>query len=197
MSKNKIDMSTTEETLYDMKNHILNVSQSIMTVKGIKNTTLKDISKEAGISKGTLYYYYSAKDDIIYDIADRNLNQITSEILSWVENTADERLGREILETLFNKVLEAETRAKLHLYLLNEATTSNSKLHDKIKNRYKEWYESIKFGLDKIISKDKTKNSALSYLILSALDGLMIQKMCGIEDPPLKDIVTILLDEIV
>lgn len=177
-----------------MKQHILNVAKDLMTKKGVKNTTLKDIAENSSISRGTLYYYYSAKDDIIYDIADTNLIQISSEILAWVDKVDDQSEGREILETLFEKILKADTRAKLHLYLLNEATTSNDKLFNKIKERYEKWYEKIKFGLDKIITKSNGNNKALSYLILAALDGLMIQKMCGVKDIPIKDIVSILID---
>lgn len=193
MKKEQTRKTKIKKDSVDVKEKILLKTEKLMIEKGIKNTTLKNIAQESNISRGTLYYYYSAKDDIIYDIAERNLNEITTEILLWVEGINDKTSGKEILETLFNKVLEAQTRSMLHLYLLNEATTTNEKLIDKIQNRYLEWYDQIKFGIDKFLVKDNDKNKALSHLILAALDGLIIQKMAGVEDLPVSDIVGILL----
>lgn len=193
MKKEQTRKTKIKKDSVDVKEKILLTTEKLMIEKGIKNTTLKNIAQESDISRGTLYYYYSAKDDIIYDIAERNLNEITTEILLWVEGINDKTSGKEILETLFNKVLEAQTRSMLHLYLLNEATTTNEKLIDKIQNRYLEWYDQIKFGIDKFLVKDNDKNKALSHLILAALDGLIIQKMAGVEDLPVSDIVGILL----
>lgn len=47
----------------NMKENILNVSTKLMAKNGIKNTSLADIAKEVGISKGTLYYITASKDD--------------------------------------------------------------------------------------------------------------------------------------
>lgn len=196
MNENNMNENRSNKQLFDVKEQILVATEKLMKEKGIKNTTLKDIAEKSNISRGTLYYYYSAKDDIIYDIADRNLNETTKEILLWIKEMNDEKTGQEILENLFNKVLEAETRAKLHLYLLNEATTTNQKLIDKINSRYLEWYEQIKFGIDKFIIENQDDKKALSHLILASLDGLMIQKMAGVEDLPVSDIVKIIMNSI-
>ena len=40
------------------------------------------------MSKGTLYYYYSSKDDILFDVADRYLNGLLDEFLAWADNPA-------------------------------------------------------------------------------------------------------------
>ena len=181
-----------EKILVDMKTHILTVATSLMTEKGIKQTSLNDIAKKAGISKGTLYYYSSAKEDIIYDIADRNLTQITNEMMDILNNAANISL-KDVLLTLYNKVLEAETRGKLHLYLLNEVST-NEKLADKFKIRYSEWRESIQEGISKF-NPNTGKNKILSLLILSSLDGLIVQKLCGYDAIPVNEIVDFIIEE--
>ena len=62
-----------------MKENILNVSTKLMAKNGIKNTSLADIAKEVGISKGTLYYHYASKDDIICDMANMHLMQVSTQ----------------------------------------------------------------------------------------------------------------------
>lgn len=174
----------------DMKAHILNVAASLMLEQGITQTSLHDIAKAAGISKGTLYYYYSAKDDIIFDIANTNLTEITTDLISWINNVNETTELRPIVKELFERILAAETRAKLHLYLLNEALTSdNTDLKEKFTKRYEEWRSTLKKGLDALHSKQN--NIATSYLIIAALDGLSIQKACGEENLPIDDILDI------
>ncbi len=185
--------NTNSKPVLDMRSHILTVASTLISELGIKETSLKKISEVAAISKGTLYYYYSAKEDIIYDIADQNLTQITDEMIAWVNEVDTNILPEAILKTLFENILEAETRAKLHLYLLNDAITANSSLADKFEKRYNEWRETLIFGIDKVLPKKSGDNVALSYLILALLDGLIIQKMFGTKDIPLDDIIKIII----
>lgn len=194
MGKQNVEKNLKSKPIVDMKLHILNVASSLISQLGIKETSLKNISQEAGISKGTLYYYYSAKEDIVYDIADRNLTQITDEILAWVNEVDTNILPETILKTLFENILEAEVRAKLHIYLINDAITDNSSLAEKFEKRYNDWRETLVFGIDKVLPKKNGDNVALSYLILALLDGLIIQKLFGTKDIPLDDIIEIILN---
>lgn len=194
MTKENLKKDRESRPVVDMKVHILTVASDLISELGIKETSLKKISQEAGISKGTLYYYYSAKEDIIYDIADRNLNQITDELIAWVDNVDDNVLVETILKTLFEKILEAETRAKLHLYLLNDAITDNKSLAEKFEKRYNDWRGTLISGLNKVLPKKIGDNVALSYLILALLDGLIIQRMFGTKDIPLYEIIDIIIN---
>lgn len=177
----------------DMRRHILTVAGGLMIEKGVKETSLKDIAQEAGISKGTLYYYYSAKEDIIYDIANHNLKQITDGLFAWIEDANTEVPPGEVLKTVFEQILGAETRGKLHLYLLSDAGTANTLLKEKFKEQYKEWRNTLQCGLDKILPSQNQKNEMLSYLVLAALDGLIIQRLFGTEEIPVEEIVKLLV----
>jgi len=194
MGKQNVEKNRELRPLVDMRLHILTVASRLISELGIKETSLKKISQEADISKGTLYYYYSAKEDIIYDIADRNLEQITDELIAWVNNVDANVLAETILKTLFEKILEAETRGKLHLYLLNDAITANSSLAEKFEKRYNDWRKTLIFGLNKVLPNKNRDNIALSYLIIALLDGLVIQKMCGTKDIPVDEIIDIIIN---
>lgn len=192
----KINIKENEETrpAINMKSHILTVASNLISELGIKETSLKRISEEAGISKGTLYYHYSAKEDIIYDIAEKNLKKITDELITWVNDADSNILAETILKALFENIIEAETRAKLHLYLINDAITDNKSLAKKFENRYNDWRETLIFGLDKVLPKKNGENIALSYLILALLDGLIIQRMFGTKDIPLDEIINLIIN---
>lgn len=179
--------------LIGMRLRILNVASSLMIEKGIKETSLKDIAKETGISKGTLYYYYSAKEDIIYDIADQNLKQITDSLLAWIDDTSTDVPPDQILKAVFETILGAETRGKLHLYLLSDAVTTNSSIAARFRERYANWRKTMEYGLNKVLSNKKENNEVLSFLILAVLDGLIIQKMFGADNIPVEEIVKLIM----
>ena len=181
------------EQTNDMRLHILTIASGLVMEKGVKETSLKDIAKAAGISKGTLYYYYSAKEDIIYDIADRNMSLIADELLAWIDNVNLSLPPEEILKEVFETVLEAETRGKLHLYLLNDAKTTNGSLAEKFQERYRAWRETLEHGFDKVLPQNKDSNAFLAYLVLAAMDGLIIQKMFGADEIPVEEIVKLIL----
>lgn len=181
-----------ENQLNDTRQNILDAAGKLMTQKGVKDTSLADIAKEVGISKGTLYYYYSSKDDIIYDIADIHLKQITEELLSWIKKINSEADSIHILTVVFEKILSSETRGKLHLYLIGEAVTGSNSLKKRFIEKYKEWRITLEEGT-RIVLKDRKANyEVLSHVILAALDGFTIQRMLGIEGLPIKGIAELL-----
>lgn len=49
----------------------------------MSNISLADIAQHAGVSKGTLYYYYKNKNDLLFDITDKYLNQQYQDFITW------------------------------------------------------------------------------------------------------------------
>lgn len=57
-------MSHTKD--FDMKrNEILNCAEQLFTTKGYEVTTVNAILKEVGIAKGTFYYYFESKEEVM------------------------------------------------------------------------------------------------------------------------------------
>lgn len=176
----------------DTQQKILKAASKIMTEKGVKNTSLANIAKEVGISKGTLYYHYSTKDDIIYDITDLHLNEITEELLSWISNIENDLALNEIIKVVIEKISNSETRGKLHLYLISNAVINNNSLKERFKRKYKEWRMTLEEGIRIATKGSKVNYDMLSFVLLVMLDGLTIQRMLGIEDIPFDDLATLL-----
>lgn len=191
MTKKSHDTVVVKE---DIRSKILDIACDLMIQKGIKETTLKDIAEAVGISKGTLYYYYAAKEDIIYDIADTHLNRITDELMKWIDEIDHQFTADQILITVFDKILSAETRGKLNLYLIGNAITNNQSLKAKFAEKYIEWQQTIQSGLEKIVEFGNSSDAypsckSMSYLILATLDGLIIQRLVGAPQIDTKEIV--------
>ncbi|MGF3073100.1 TetR/AcrR family transcriptional regulator [Facklamia sp. P12955] len=177
----------------DMRSYILEIASVLISELGIEETTLRKIAEAAGISKGTLYYYYPAKQAIIYELAEKNLEMMTEDLLLFIEESDEEIDAEEILKTLFNKIIYADTRGSLHLYLLSDAITNNQSLAKKFETRYQSWRETIRKSLIKGLKRQGRDYHALSYLILALLDGLIIQQKFATEEIPVNQIVKLLI----
>jgi AcrR family transcriptional regulator len=57
---------------YDvMKNEILDFSEELFFKKGYAKTTIVDILKKTKIAKGTFYYYFKSKEEVLDEIVKR------------------------------------------------------------------------------------------------------------------------------
>ncbi|MCD8225440.1 MAG: TetR/AcrR family transcriptional regulator [Clostridiales bacterium] len=59
----------------DRKNEILDIAQRLFHEKGYMQTTVEDIMKECRIAKGTLYYHFKSKEDILSAMIDRQIDR--------------------------------------------------------------------------------------------------------------------------
>ncbi len=57
------------------KNEILDIAEVLFNEKGYAATTVEDILKESGIAKGTLYYHFKSKEEILLAMIDREIEQ--------------------------------------------------------------------------------------------------------------------------
>jgi AcrR family transcriptional regulator len=188
MNLNNKDTSTAGNT----RQVILQTANRLMMDQGINNTSLNDIAREAGISKGTLHYYYPSKDDLIYDIAQQHFSVVKSSVLRWNENVRGQTSFAEILRVVLSSFLEADTRNKLHLYLLQEAVVNNEHIRQRFQESYQEWRTLLKEELDlqsEVLGFNESETRALSFIIVAIIDGLLIQRIVGGDIIPLDDIV--------
>lgn len=170
----------------NMKEAILASSTRLMAKKGIKNTSLADIAKDVQISKGTLYYYYSIKDDIIFDMADLHLQAITDALIGCLQNQSLNTTTEEFLSVILSNISDIQNHGRIHMYLICEAITNNDKLRERFKIRYIQWRKAIEREIKN--SRFKDSSYPISFLLISIVDGLVIQSLLKTEELPYRDI---------
>lgn len=60
----------------ERKNEILDVAERLFAAKGFDHTSTNDILEEIGIARGTLYYHFKSKEDILDAMIDRMIGQM-------------------------------------------------------------------------------------------------------------------------
>lgn len=69
----------------ERKNELLDTAQEIFLTKGYKQTSVESIIKKVGVAKGTFYYYFKSKEDLLDKLVKRMADKIQIEIKKIVE----------------------------------------------------------------------------------------------------------------
>lgn len=174
-----------------LKEFIINKTLELMSENGVGGTSLKQVAEACCISRGTLYYYFKSKDELILQINQWNMNRITSTLLGLLDGFLREgKSPGEIVLEIFKSVSGAELRGRMHFYLINEAMTSNPALIAPLRESYREWFRIIENSFTRFLPESSDRE-AVARSLVAALDGIIIQKFLSLNDISLKRIVDI------
>ena len=182
MQKSKQDYSNV-----DNKQRIIDAATRLFIRQGAHNTSLADIAKELDISKGTLYYYYSSKSDLIFDVTDIYMKRLSAKLLNWIKGHDSREQPAEIISVVFKTMFKTTSRGKLHIYLIYEAITHNDALKTRIKQAYSKWQEMLEEGLSRILSDDKDP-AIIAEIILTMITGGVVHSALGIKMSPMNEV---------
>jgi AcrR family transcriptional regulator len=99
------------------KNEILDIALALFYEKGYEKTTIEDILTQTGISKGTFYYYFEAKEDVLKVLAWREAEKklvLTRGVVETKGPSALDKLNQIIHESQHLNLTGLEHRLKLY-----------------------------------------------------------------------------------
>ncbi len=70
----------------ERKKEIIAAARSLFNEKGYEETSVNDIIKKAGIAKGTFYYYFSSKEEIMNDVVMKDMARHVAEVMPVVDS---------------------------------------------------------------------------------------------------------------
>lgn len=116
----------------ERRNEILDVAERLFGTKGFDNTSTNDILNEIGIARGTLYYHFKSKEDILDAMIERMTGQLVAKAKAVSEKkelpvlqrltmmimvlNVDNDLGREVMEQVHraqNALMHQKMRERL------------------------------------------------------------------------------------
>ena len=115
----------------ERRNEILDVAERLFCAKGYDNTSTNDILAEIGIARGTLYYHFKSKEDILDAMIDRILDGIIRKAGSIA---LDESIP--VLERLTQTVLASNVDTKTGDMILEQVhKPQNALMHAKMQEK--------------------------------------------------------------
>ena len=121
-----------------------------------------------------------------------HLEVITKAVLDCVHGIGTDDSSVNMVNLIMEKISSIEGRGRIHMYLLCEAITENDTLKESIKVKYFEWRNTLKQEISKTVKYNKDAE-ALSFLLVSVVDGLVVQGLLKSETIPYENIASFLL----
>lgn len=108
-----------ERKTAEKKNKILNSALIVLAEKGYHGTTMEDIANHLLMTKGSLYYYFKGKQDLVFQSQIRILKQSIENVKSvnQQELTSEEKLA-----SVISKHIEYSLREKAGFLLMANPT---------------------------------------------------------------------------
>lgn len=129
-------MMDTDELEHKRRQEILDAAEIVFAERGLANARMDDIVRQSGLSKGTLYWYYASKDEIIHALLDRIFvgELAQAESLLEAEGTAAERIDG-FLQLVIQEIRRFEDLMPLAYEFFSLTARS-----EKAKNRLQSYY---------------------------------------------------------
>lgn len=112
----------------ERRNEILDVAEELFSSKGFDNTSTNDILERVGIARGTLYYHFKSKEEILDAMIERINNQL---IAAASKIASDTSLG--VVERIMQSVMALNVDNELGHEVMEIAhKPQNALMHQKI-----------------------------------------------------------------
>lgn len=91
----------------DKKNEIFDAMDQLMTEMAYKDISVELIAKKANIGKGSIYYYFNSKEEILYGAIERSCRRAVHEYFVSI-GTQSETSALEKIKKLFQSVIKRD-----------------------------------------------------------------------------------------
>ena len=140
----------------NMKKTIKSVSINLFYKRGYFATSISDIARAAGIQKSSIYYHYSNKEEILFDIFKTTMADLDENLEAQIKNTqgAEEKMQAAIKSHIIFH-MERQKEVLISDSELRGLTVDNYKKIMKMRDGYERKFQSlIKGGIEKGIFAD-------------------------------------------
>jgi len=164
------------------REQILKAAGTCFAAKGFHQSGMADICKEAGLSPGTVYHYFSSKDEMILHFAEQELVQAKEYALALRQMDTIE----ELVDLTVSVILESEDHEELQFYLELLTEGGRNRAVGKVLNKADEVvYSALKKHLKRLQAPgDGASKSVLAAYVGTQLVALEAYKM---ENPSVKE----------
>lgn len=114
----------------ERKEEILDVAEKLFGTKGFDNTSTNDILEEVGIARGTLYYHFKSKEEILDGVIERITRRLMTEAEKIVHNQE-----LPLLERLTKAVMSLNVETQIGYEVMEQVhRPQNALMHQKMQD---------------------------------------------------------------
>lgn len=112
----------------ERKEEILDAAEKLFAAKGVDNTSTGDILNAVGIARGTLYYHFKSKEEILDGVIERITKQLMQDAREIVRNKE-----LPVLERLTKAIMSLNVESKIGYEIMEQVhRPQNALMHQKM-----------------------------------------------------------------
>ena len=167
-------MNKRQTSAQETRRKLVTAGLELIKEKGFDAINVEDITKKAGVAKGTFYTYFKRKEDIVLDISRVPFGEIAEELQKMEGLAITEKLSH-----YFYRFMECVESCGINVcrQWTRDVLDPNSVPDTKDGQKWKYDFEMLKGILEKAVSngelKENTPVELLTHIIISELYGMM------------------------
>jgi AcrR family transcriptional regulator len=130
-----------------MKQKIIEQSIQLFESKGFSETSIQDIVSALGATKGTFYYYFTSKEQLLMDIHSNYINELLEKQRKIMNSSGDYKT--KVIDVIRLLITEIEPNGRKASIFYRELINLNEENQQVIKEKRKEF----RFNLQELIEK--------------------------------------------
>lgn len=171
-------MSPRPDVTEERTQQILDAAMVVFANSGFHQARMDDIAEEAGVSKGTLYWYFDSKDDIILRILDRLFDVELDDLEALVDadGTVHERL------TTFAQELVSEAQQMSELLPIAYEFYAVASRREPIQAFFRTYFRAYRDGIAALVRQGIERGElrhdidpeAIALTIMALYEGILL-----------------------
>ena len=166
---------------------IVEAALKLFKERGFAAVRISDIAKEAGVGKGTVYEYFSSKEELLIKACILSCSESGDEIEAILENEQNlnnpVKIVHRTLEVVLNRLLSKTSDENKMLYELSVLAAGNPDLREMVQESFEvklnHWQDMIvndyKRGLESGHFRAVAEPQELARFLVAAVDGIIWQ----------------------
>lgn len=167
-------MNKRQKAAQETQRKLITAGLELLKEKGFDSINVEDITKKAGVAKGTFYTYFKRKEDIVLDISRAPFGEIADEV--------EKMEGLELIDKLthyFNRFMECVESCGINVcrQWTRDVLDPNNAPDNKDRQKWAYDVDMLKNILNSAIKKGELKKNTpvelLTHILISELYGMM------------------------
>lgn len=179
-----------EEIKTSRKNQILDTALKLFAQNGFHNTSIDQIARETGISKGLVYNYFKSKEELLQEVFQKSFHDF-DQFEEFISSENPNEVLRQVIN-LFFELLEERTE----MYLLVGELSFRAHEYPFVLEYVGEKYKQYLHLLTTLMQNSGMANASdEAYLLMATLDGVSAQYLVLKDKYPLSTYKSILISK--
>ena len=173
----------------DTRHSLLDAAAALIAERGYSGTTVNEIVARAGLSKGTFYWHFGCKDDVLFAVLEERIDRPLYELIELLKTATPERDMAPEASRRFLELLERGREAVLLEHEYQLLAIRDPGLRTRYRKRQAALREALAAGLDARAQQlgappfsTPTSDVAAAYLALA--NSLAVERLIDPDTVP-------------